>query len=515
MFVKKSSGSLHYVNTALYQKLEENYFICENDNAYLCEDNASVEGNEFIISQLNQRKYDISKIKDKRIRNQIISVLSQKILDNPNNIKQIFDDFVANPDSIFDNQEQDTTDNQQSTQNQEEPTPDQKNGEETQQTEEPKEKEPISQGSEQQKQQVKQFATKMSNAYIDIIKKSGAKNEIIEDVNQKHPNENYFKLEEIPADELLESAKRNKRFVKFLLTTRLDNGVNSLNIPDAEKKTIKFMLEDDLKSKNEILRIVGWLNQKNGANYSIFDFPITDYYVKKYNKTISSKALDTLAKGIAELNNGNWKFGDSELKEFVKENNLSDIKDEKSIYNKLKKNYSNDFLMYVLNNNDKNINPANIDNMNANDVATLLMGDKFTGNKIVKDVEMILRQAMFQATLIPFIDYLMYVDYNKRKGDTEEYAIKITMFNKFSSSQVLQKARDLITEEGLPFKMDGLKPKISAFYSEISDTVFKDTETGDTCRVRFQKGFPILKVIAQNVKQGYQIGKQNAPLLKY
>ena len=43
MFVKKSSGSLHYVNTALYQKLEENYFICENDNAYLCEDKINKE----------------------------------------------------------------------------------------------------------------------------------------------------------------------------------------------------------------------------------------------------------------------------------------------------------------------------------------------------------------------------------------------------------------------------------------------------------------------------------------
>lgn len=512
MLIKTRDGKTHQINETLFRELENRFLIVEGDDIRLFEDN-KVNANDMIVAMLKQNGYDISQIKDKRQRDFILQQLNAKVAENPQNIKQIVADFAANPDSLTNPQNQETQNNQEqqpetnnqeqnNQQNQEqgqEENPEQTNDENNQDNSE--NKEPT------QQQQVE--IDKNTKAMLAIVQNSKYINEILKLANkgQQEPKDVY----DIDPTLLINTAVKYTPFIKELLSERLDKGLERVNLSNNAKAEIKNIFNSDCNKQSAIPNIIS----KNAVtshnpNMNVFQFPVAKYYVSKYNKAISKECVNKLVEGLIENNKGNGLFSSKSLGNLAKNIGLDKKEtNPNNIKGLINKKYPDDFILYVIQHNNKLNTVDDLKNADAEEIAEIFMSDELAGVDIINAAVTVLKSAMNDNGFLPFIDYIINVNYDVKNSsdDDNNYAIKVNLFNDYGASSISQQMRDICQADDLPYTTASYKVKVSAFYQDVTNVEFKSTENNEHCYIRFVKGFAWLERIKKSFNKGAQAGR--------
>ena len=509
----KKNNSYHLVNETLYNELCKKELVCNNIELSILNEALSPQPDDFFMSfipnedrMLFATKDGKSYDKDKLFK--LNDYVSNELNNGKTDVKSVISDYIENlkqeQQNALNQQQVQQSSQQQSNTNQQQSN--NKNSQEKEVNTDNKE-------NDNQNKELAEYAEKLNKTYVNLMKKWGMLEKINKKANQQDNKE--YTIETIPVDKLLVVASETSEFRNKLLTTRFKNELNNLNISDEAKREIIRLYKDGEKKGNGIRNLLNSDKVKNhNDQQTIYNIPITEYYVEKYLKIKSNEIYNHLAKQIYQyLNDENFrkqiaKDNDKNagIQSLIKEIGIKPEHSAKTIKIALKNRYSPESLRnLILSKGNRVIESDIINNIqgNSGDIKNDIYG-------LIQD----LKETMRNVGLIRFIDYIITVnnftatDLLNKTEETAKAVVRVRLFSDFNPSSIVA---ELMLDDDVKakWKLEVPRKRISAIYDKSQRIIFSSIQNPEIkFAIEIVQGFMILDVIRTNYKKGQQTGQQ-------
>jgi len=513
MFVKTLNGKYHLINESFYNDLAKNVIICENNEMCLYEevDWKKVENEQFypvVLQDIKKLGVDITKI-----NNETLKKLIATIIDN------IGDSYTIDTtkqylekSGLLNNQNNQTQQNQA----QEEL---QNNQEDNKLPEDPNVETTSEEQSEEMNKKGQEFINKNIRIYVNQIRKYGMEKEVLDFIN-KSTQSKYTSLLQVPVDILLNVVSNYKPIREKLLTDRFKASLNNYNIPDNMKQDILKYYQDEEKNNQDWSTLFPKIMNHN-SNQTIFDFPIAEYYITKYNTNMAAKIYDFLGEYIYnEIHPSSTMKqlfgGDEDVKAFADRLGITENDSKEEISKKIERLFGSDIVQIIMNYNKNALDGVSIyddeiDEKHAKELLKIFGSKQIIQQADVSEAVYYIKLALNDAGLFPFIDYIIKqyepnISGTKDVQNSNQLIAKINLFTDYNVSAIIN---NLTKNKEFSSKWEiGYQTRTNnAIYDNVYNVPLTNKASGLTGNVLFVSGFALLNIFKKNFKKGYQYGK--------
>jgi len=523
MIIQELNGKYHFITESLYRELSKHKIICENNE--LCLIKEALSGNEWIYTLLkNNHNIDLEDKRYKKIKDKVDNYINTELekAQSQDDINQIVN-TVANQ---LNNQSQQQTTQQPEQNNQSQHQDTNQNNINQDNTQQPEQNNQDDENvktisdkpSEEIIQKSNDFINKNIKIYINQIRKYGMDKDVLDFIN-KSTQSKYNSLINVPAEILFNVVSNYKPLRQKLLTDRFKAALNNYNIPENMKKDILKYYEDEEKNHQDWDALFPKIMSQN-KNQTIFDFPIAQYYIQKYNTNMAAKIYKVLGEYIHNelnpqgfLNHVLTKFGDT--KNIAEYYGITADDTPEEISKHLENLFGADIVNMIMKRNSNILNDVSvydkdIDKDKAEELLKLVMSNDMMQSAEISNIKNYVDRALKEAGLIPFIDYIITMrDSHVTKdvsGNPEQELLKINLFNDYSVSAIINKIQKY-KEFNSEWEIGYQSKTNNAIYDSVYYVPVTNKETGLSGIITFVSGFALLNIIQKGYREGYQKGR--------